>query len=498
VRQLSGQDASFLYTETANTPALGASCNIYDQSTAPGGLVRFKDILARFESRIHLGAYLRSRLVRVPMDLDHPYWIDDPDFDLEFHVRHIALPKPGDWRQLCIQVARLIARPLDLSRPPWELYVIEGLDNVANLPAGSFAIVNKVHHAAVDGVSGVDVLNLMHDLEPDAAPPPKPEKEWTPEPVPTPWELMTRAQFNHATMPMRLAETVGRSFATFAAPGPMAPFGPQLRLPSSSVPRTRFNAPVSAHRVLEGRRLSLDAIRGAKESVAGATVNDVVLTVVGGAIRSYLESKDELPAEPLVTMAPVSIRTEGSMAEGNQVAAMFVPIGTHIADPLERLSAVRNETSEQKLMLEAIDAPQLVAYSQFLPGGLIGASQRLNAEFGLANTRQPVFNTVVTNIPGSQVPLYFAGARLVETWGFGPLTDNAGLFHSVQSYCGAVYLGVTSDPKMLPDPAFYAQCLRESYDGMIEAAAKRRPPARKAAAKKKQPKSVSSARASAS
>ena len=182
------------------------------------------------------------------------------------------------------------------------------------------------------------------------------------------------------------------------------------------------------------------------------------------------------------------------MSEGNQVAAMFVPIGTHIADPLERLSAIRNETSEQKLMLEAIDAPHLVAYSQFLPGGLIGASQRLNAEFGLANTQQPVFNIVVTNIPGSQVPLYFAGARLVETWGFGPLTDNGGLFHSVESYCGTVYLGVTSCPRMLPDPAFYAECLQESYDGLIDAATRPRRTARKAASKK----SKGSARARAS
>jgi hypothetical protein len=183
-------------------------------------------------------------------------------------------------------------------------------------------------------------------------------------------------------------------------------------------------------------------------------------------------------------MAPVSIRTQELKTEGNQVAAMFVPIGTDIADPLERLSAIRNETSEQKLTLEAIDAPHLVAYSQFLPGGLIGASQRLSAELGLANPGQPAFNTVVTNVPGSQVPLYFGGARLVETWGSGPLTDNAGLFHSVQSYCGTVYLGVTSDPKMLPDPAYYAQCLTDSYDALVAAAARPRPTKRKAAAKR--------------
>jgi diacylglycerol O-acyltransferase / wax synthase len=318
----------------------------------------------------------------------------------------------------------------------------------------------------------VELENVIHDLEPDAAVPP-PDKEWKPEPIPTPWELLTRAQFNHATMPMRFAETVGRSFAAFTAAGQLAAFAPPFRMPTTTVPKTRFNAAVSPHRVIEGRRLSLDAIRRAKQSVSGATVNDVVLAVVAGAIRTYLESKDELPEEPLVAMAPVSIRTERSSREGNEVAALFVPIGTHIADPLERLRAVHHETSEQKLMMEAINAPNLVALSTFLPGGLSGTSQRLAAESGFASPRQRVFNTVVTNIPGPQVPLYFHGARLVERWGFGPLTDNSGLFHSVQSYCGTVYLGVTSDPKMMPDPAFYAECLQDSSDTLIRAATKR-------------------------
>jgi WS/DGAT/MGAT family acyltransferase len=318
-------------------------------------------------------------------------------------------------------------------------------------------------------------------------PAPEPGAEWSPEPIPTPWELLTRAQFNHAMMPMRFAETVGRSFAAFAAAGQPAGFAPPFPAPNPTVPDTRFNAAISPHRVVEGRRLSLDAIRRVKESVSGATVNDVVLTIVGGAIRTYLESKGELPTEPLVTMAPVSIRTERSSQEGNEVAALFVPIGTHIADPLKRLRAVQHETSEQKLMLGAINAPNLVELSTFLPGGLSGASQRLAGEVDFANPRQRVYNTVVTNIPGSQVPMYFCGARLVERWGFGPLTDNTGLFHSVQSYCGTVYLGVTSCPKMLPDPAFYAECLQESYESLVSATTKR--PRAKRATPARQPTS---------
>ena len=184
LRQLQGMDTSFVALETPNSPMHIGSILLFDPSTAPGGFVRFKDILQYFESRLQLSSMVRQRLVRVPFDLDYPYWVEDENFDLEFHIRHIALPKPGDWRQLCIQTARIFARPLDLTRPPWEFTVVEGLDNVPNVPPGSFAIVSKVHHAAIDGMSGIDLMEALYTLDPNTPPPNAPD-EWKPEKVPS-------------------------------------------------------------------------------------------------------------------------------------------------------------------------------------------------------------------------------------------------------------------------------------------------------------------------
>lgn len=179
MQQLSSLDASFLSYETPNTPMHVGGIQIYDPSTAPGAEVRFKDILRHIDQRLHVFRGFRQKLARVPFDLDNPYWVEDANFDLEYHVRHIALPKPGDWRQFCIQVARLHSRPLDLTKPLWEFNIIEGLDNIEGLPKGCFALVFKIHHAAIDGMSGMDMTSALHDLTPDA-PAPEP-KSWAPE-----------------------------------------------------------------------------------------------------------------------------------------------------------------------------------------------------------------------------------------------------------------------------------------------------------------------------
>jgi WS/DGAT/MGAT family acyltransferase len=490
MEQLSAQDASFLYVETSTAPSVGAWLNIYDPSTAPDATVRFKQILATYGARLDGARYLRARIVRVPMDLDHPYWVDDAEFDLEFHVRHLALPKPGDWRQLCIQVARIVARPLDLTRPPWELYVIEGLDNVDGVPPGSFAILNKTHHAAMDGQTGTELHNSMHSLTPDVQPFDAPPS-WTPEPMPTEWDLLGRAHVNHATMPMRFAETLGRSFASpMASPEQLAAL-PLVPSPRTAVPHTRFNDPVTSHRVYDGCRLELARLRDAKQAVPGATINDTLLGVVGGALRLYLMEKGELPGESLVAMAPVSIRGPESPRGGNGGSAIVVPFGTQIADPIDRLAAIHHATNEQKVMLEAVDARSLVQYAQLVPGGLVSASQRVTAELGLANMRAPFFNTALTNLPGSQVPQYFLGAQLVGWWGVGIATDNTGLFHSAQSYCGTVYLSAISCPKMLPDPAFYAECLGQSFEELVRVTADEVAPKRPKRATKRATKSPS-------
>ena len=467
MRQLSGLDASFMYAETPSSPMHVASVSIYDQSTAPGGTVTFKGILDNIDRRLQMSPVFRQKAVRVPMDLDHPYWVEDQNFDLEYHVRHIALPKPGDWRQLCIQVARLHSRVLDTSRPLWEVYVIEGLDHVEGVPPGSFAVMQKTHHAAVDGVSGMEILSALHDQTPDAEPPPR-DDGWKGEPDPEAWTLLSRAAFNNFMRPMQYVELVGRTTATlWRAQDRLTRFGRQAS--TVAIPRTRFNASISAHRVVDGYRLELSRMRAVKAFVPGATINDGVLATVSGALRRYLFAKGELPAGSLVAMAPISVRTESQMGSaGNQVTAMRVNLATDIADPVERLTAVHQSTHEQKEFTNAIGASELVEYSQFVPGGLMALATRTANEFDMANRANPLINTVVTNVPGPQVPLYFTGARLVTLLGIGPIVDGMGLIHPVTSYCGELVIGFTACREMVPDPAFYRQCIEESFAELVE------------------------------
>jgi diacylglycerol O-acyltransferase len=490
MRQMGGQDASFIYNEAPRMPMHISSLSIYDPSTAKGGTVTFKGILDHIGSRLALVPAYRERMVRVPFDLDHPWWVLDPDFDLEFHVRHIALPKPGNWRQLCIQAARLHARELDLDRPLWEMYVIEGLDNVEGVPRGSFALVSKTHHAAIDGVSGAEMIAVIHDLTPDAETPPPAEPPKA-DPLPNPYELMMRAGVNNATQPQRFAEFMRRAMPAF----PSFPTMPRRVTAPPAAPRTRFSGTVTAHRVIENRSFDLGDVRRIKSAVAGATVNDAVLVIVAGALRRYLESKGELPNEPLVVMAPISIRSEEEKgAMGNRVSAMMLPIPTNVADPLERLRTVHETTQETKGMASAIPAKTLTDFNQFVPWALAGLAARTAADLKLADTIAPAINTVVTNVPGPQVPLYFAGAELLQQFGMGPVTDGMGIIHPVYSYNGQIAVSVTACREMMPDPAFYAECLQDSFDELVAATA---PPARATKATRKRATAARAQRARA-
>ncbi|MEN8158862.1 MAG: wax ester/triacylglycerol synthase family O-acyltransferase, partial [Myxococcota bacterium] len=383
MEQLSGMDASFLYFETANAPTHIGSFAIYDQSTAAGGRVTFKGILANVERRLHLARCFRQRLVKVPLDVDHPYWLEDPNFDLEFHIRHIALPHPGDWRQLCIQAARIHGRPLDLSKPLWEMYVIEGLDAVEGVPSGSFAVLTKIHHAAIDGVSGAELAAAIHDLSPDAEPPPE-EKPWRPERLPTTLELAARTTVNNLRQPFRFARVLGQTIPPIARV--MWSSSSEEVEGAGEVPRTRFNGPISPHRVVEGRVFSLQDIRDIRKRVPGATVNDVILTVCSGALRRYLEHHGELPEDSLVAMAPISVRTEEERGvAGNKISAMSVTLYTQIPDPLERLEKVHEGTQDSKATANALGARTMTDITQVLPGTLSGLAARLYSRLGLAN-----------------------------------------------------------------------------------------------------------------
>jgi len=485
MQQLSGLDSSFLYLETGATPMHIASLSIYDQSTAPGGHVTFKEILRFFEQRLHKARAFRQRFVRVPLSLDHPYWIEDPDFDLEFHVRHIALPKPGDWRQLCIQAARLHARPLDLRKPLWEAYVIEGLDHVDGVPEGSFALVTKVHHAAIDGISGAEMSAAIHDLSPDAEVA-EPDQPWAPERLPTGIELLGKSLVHSAKTPLKLGKLLLRSSPVLARVA-AGIANRELKIPVR-VPRTRFNGTVSAHRVFDGRAFDLNEIKAIKNSQPGTTVNDVIVSICGGALRKYLEAKHELPEDSLVAMVPMSVRADEQRgAGGNLVTAMSLPVRSDIEDPLERLHAVNRESRQAKKLAYTM-GPNLAAdAAEFLPSTVSGLLTRAYASAGLADRVPPLVNTVITNVPGVNMPLYSMGSRMVASFGLGPVTHGIGLFQPVVGYNDTITISAVADRDMMPDPAFYCECLQSSFDELKRAISAHAPKTRKkkASAKRK-------------
>ncbi len=475
--QLTGLDASFLYLETATAPMHISGLAIYDQSTAPGGKVRFKQIIDNTARRIRRVPSLSRRLVTVPLGLDHPYWISDGNFDPEFHIRHIALPKPGDWRQLCILVSRIHARPLDRGRPLWELYVIEGLDNVEGYPSGSFAIFTKMHHAAVDGASGMEVTAATHDLSADAPDRSEPYAIEV-DPQPSKLELLVRSQINTLKQPFRFISVARNTVPGFAQTYARLRKGELHRI--TNIPRTRFNDTVSPHRVFDAVSLSLAEIKAIKNAVPGATVNDVAITIVGGALRTYLEAKDELPDASLVAMAPINVRDPAEKGTGgNIVSAMAVQVRSDIADARERLLAVHEGTVAAKAYSNAVGAKAMTDYTQFIPSTLTAQAARLASSWGLMNRIKPLYNCVITNVPGPQVPLYNTGAKMLSNFGTGPVMDGVGLFHVISSYCGEFSISATACRVMMPDPEFYRQCLLDSFTALRKATLKGTPLAKK-------------------
>lgn len=483
MHQLSGLDATFLYAEMNNSPMHIAPLLIYDPSTTGTEVVRFKDILNTFASRLHRSPVFKRKLAMVPLNLDQPYWVEDDNFDLEFHVRHIALPKPGDWRQLSILVARLHARPLDRSRPLWEAYIIEGLDNVEGLPKGCFAMFLKIHHAAIDGASGVEIISALHDLSPN---PPPPRQEAAPvlDSGPSTPEMLWRAYKVNMWAPFRLARLVTEGIPAWRRVHAGVKAKKFRTLGEKE--RTRFNAAVSPHRVSGAADFDLGLIRKMKDAVPGATVNDVILSIVGGSLRNYLLDKGELPEGSLVAGAPVNVRrSEDAAAAGNQVSMMVIALGTDIAGPRERLQAVHEAAVGSKAYHEAVGARLMTDMTQSLPAELAALGVRAALGSGLMAGMKPIFNTIVTNVPGPQVPLYMGGAQVVRSHGLGPCIDNMGLFHAVTSYNGQIAVSFQACREMMPDPGFYEQCLYAAYAALqAEVLAKpKKAPRRKAPSK---------------
>lgn len=468
MQQLSSLDAFFLHGETEEAGTEVGLVSIYDQSTAPGGAVRLRDIVAHVEDRLHTSPVFRRRMVRTPLDLDNPYWIEDEHFDIEFHIRHIRLPDPGDWRQLHILVAKIHARRIDLTKPAWEMWVIEGLDRLDGVAPGSFAIFYRFHHTAIDGHSGRDIISGLHDLEPTPAPTRRPDT-WSPERRPGGLELLARAGVNNLVLaPARLgAQLVSRS------PKLAKPAWRQLAdlrsgaasARPSGFERTRFNCEVSPHRVLDHQVFSLAQIKEIRRAVDGATINDVVVSVIGGGVRKYLAMKGEAPRSPLTTGIPVDSRPgEDSAAGGNHIIINTVPLAADVDDPLERLARVQQSTASMKAK-GAVAARELVAVAEQAPAALFGwgIKAAIQAGIGVGGNRMPAFNTLLTNVPGPQAPIYFHGARATRMFGVGTVAHGLAVLFVIFSYAGEVTISVIGCRDALPDPAVLTECVAESY-----------------------------------
>ncbi|MTI15030.1 WS/DGAT/MGAT family O-acyltransferase [Sansalvadorimonas verongulae] len=471
MEQLSALDNLFLNMETGTTPMHVGSLAIYDTSTVPEGELTFKAVMKNLEARLHKAPMMRYRHVPVALGIDYPYWIADPDFDIEFHVRHIALPKPGDWRQLCIQFARLHARPLDMNRPPWEMYVIEGIDNVDGVPEGGMAIVLKAHHALVDGASGMQLMAALHDLTP-ARSITKYSEPWIVDRVPNQIELISRAGWNG----MRRIAKRGSVMTRYARPllgGLSRCLTKTSTCNLMKAPRTRFNGKVSPHRVFEAMSFDLKLVKMVKNSQPKVTINDVMMAVVSGGLRRYLKRKGELPDESLTAMVPVNIdptrNDQKGATQGNHLSFMFPRIFTSEADPLERLRAINKANRAAKRTREDLGGQELMDAASLMPSTVTNLLMRSAVKYKLAGHIKPLFNTIITNVPGPQFPVYHTGAKLQKFFGAGLSYDTAGLFHVIFSYNGVITISITCCRKMMPDPEMYMDCLKQSWKELLAA-----------------------------
>lgn len=477
-QRLSGLDAAFLALETDRSTGHVGGLSILDPSTAPEPLDLAR-VRAVYAERIPLISVLRRRLVRLPMGLDQPFWVDDPDFDLAYHVRESALPKPGSQAQLSELIARLHQRPLDLTRPLWEAYFITGLEG------GRVASYIKVHHAAMDGVSGNDLIAALMDLEPTGRAMPAPEP-WQPPPLPGRWRITRRVAVDLARRPVEAAKLAADTARALPGAVPLvgSTLGPAVNrvlgrgtddgelidVAAGRAPVTPFNVDITPHRRLGLVSLDLADVKAVKNAF-GVTVNDVVMAVSAGALRRWLLERDALPEQALVAMVPISIRTGSSEGGdlGNKVSAMLAQLPTHLADPVDRLTVSHLATKQAKAQQAFIPQGLVDDVADFAPPAFVNRASR--AIFGLhVLNRTPAFNVVISNVPGPQVPIYFAGAMMLAHYPVSIVTDGLALNITVISYLGSLHFGLLADRTAVPDVDAMAATFRDELALLVEAA----------------------------
>jgi WS/DGAT/MGAT family acyltransferase len=472
MRQLTSLDAQFLALETPRQSGHVAGLAILDTSTTPTGELTLADIQALIAERLPLLPPLRWRLQEVPLGLDYPYWADDIDFDLDFHVRELALPAPGNDEQLAEQVARITSRPLDRAKPLWELYLIYGLDS------GHTAMLTKIHHALIDGMSGAEIMGLLLDLSPEGREVPTPDRWGDDDPPPGELGMLARGLLGLPRYPLRALRSLPAAmpnieetpFSTLPGAGTVGRLAKAVGARNGSstprermvAPKTSFNGRVSAHRRFAFGQLPLDDVKAVK-NFHGVTVNDVVVTICAGAVRRWLIEHRELPPEPLVAQIPVSVRTDEEVGTfGNRIMLMRAPFFTDEPDPIRRLQRTHDALDGMKERHRALPANLLQDANHFIPPAVFSRAARVTFRLATSQAGRPTWNLVISNVPGPQFPLYCAGARLVANYPVSVITDGMGLNITVMSYCGSLDFGIVADREQMPDVGNLIGWLRES------------------------------------
>ena len=464
LQRLSGLDASFLYLETPTQPLHVCSVLELDAATIPGGY-SFKKLREHLAERLTAIPTFREKLANSFLNLDHPVWVEDDDFDLVRHLHRIGLPAPGGREELSEICGHLASLPLDRRHPLWEMWVIEGLDGKDTRKGGRLAVLTKIHHAAVDGVTGANLMSQLCSTDPKAPPP---------VPVPAaagadanPVRIALGGLGRFASRPVRLATSVLPATVSTVVETVRRAAGGRAMAAPFAAPQTPFNASVTAHRNVALCQLDLADVKKVKDHF-GVKVNDVVMALVSGVLRRYLADRDELPENSLVAMVPVSVHDRSDRPGRNQVSGMFTSLETQINDPGERLRAIAEGNSTAKEHSSAIGASLLQDWSQFAGPAVFGVAMRVYAQSRLTETR-PVHNLVVSNVPGPQIPLYFLGAEVQAMYPLGPIFHGAGLNITVMSLNGTLNVGLISCPELLPDLSDMADAFPVEMKALVAA-----------------------------
>ena len=458
MNRLSGLDASFLYFESSTQLLHVCGVVMVSPETMPE-TYSFETLKHGIERRISLMPEFLRTLHTVPLHLDHPIWVIDEDFDIDRHVHRLAVPSPGGQEELAEIVGHLAGIPLDRSRPLWEMWVIEGLAN------GQIAVFTKMHHATVDGVSGANLISNLCSLEPEA--PPAPHKAPEHQRVPSDLELAARGAVSVATRPWEFTKLLLPSAGILTGWLGRARKGKAMPAPFTA-PRTSFNGTITGHRSAAFADFDLEDVKKIK-AATGATVNDVVLGLVGGALRRYLEDRDELPSSSLVAMVPVSVHGKSKRTGSNKVSGMFTKLYTDIEDPFERIKAIAETNSDVKEHHGAIDADTLQDWAQFAAPRTFAMAVRVYSRLRLAERHPVVHNLVVSNVPGPPVPVYFMGARIEALYPLGPVFHGAGLNITVMSNNGRMNVGLLACRELVPSVRELARDIPSELEATLDA-----------------------------